>query len=104
MAFQISFKIENKTQTFKKTDVFLEDNVRAVQYSISEADFFGSDDQTPEKYAELQYKFHQFISDFFGNEFSPEQLAQGFPYSKSDELRDIYQEALGGKAKDDEKK
>lgn len=104
MAYQISFKVDGKMQTFKKDDVYLEDNVRAVQFSIRQAEFFGSDDQTPEKYDDLQKHYFQFISDFFGNGFSAEQLSQSFPLSKKEELEDIYQAALGGKAEDSEKK
>lgn len=100
---ELSFKVDNKMQTFKKNDIYLKDNIRAVQHTMVQDKFYKSDNQTPEMYADMQHDFCQMISDFFNNEFSAEQLKAGVTLENIQVANDIFTLALGGKLDKEEK-
>ncbi len=106
MAISLSFKIDKKMETFKKDDIYLSDNIRAVKHQIVQTEYYTSEKQTPEAFEEMQNDFCEMIADIFDNEFSSEQLKKGLTLKKYKEVENIYILALGGKVEkeDSEKK
>lgn len=101
MAINLSFKVDDKMQTFKKDDIYFADNIRAVKHSIIQADYYNSEKQDVEKYGAMQEDFCQMMSDIFNNEFSGEQFKQGLTLEKHNKAEEIYILALGGTLKED---
>ena len=94
---ELSFKVDNKMQTFKKDAIYFKDNIRAVQHTIVQDAFYKSDNPTPEMYEEMQHGFCEMIADLFNNEFSAEQFKAGMTLESMNKAEDIFTLALGGK-------
>ena len=104
MAISLSFKVDGKMKTFKKDDIYLTDNIRAVKHSIVQSEYYTAEKPSAEKYEEMQADFCEMIADLFNNEFSGDQLRQAYPLSKFEDLEEIYVQALGGKSEEDSEK
>ena len=104
MAISLSFKIDGKMQTFKKDDIYFADNIRAVKYSIVQAEYYNAEKQDVEKFEAMQEDFCQMMSDIFNNEFSSEQFKQGLTLKNHVKAEEIYILALGGKLDEEDKK
>lgn len=104
MAIEISFKIEGKMQTFTKDKIYFRDNIRAVKHQILQSRYYENPLADSEKFEEMQNDFCQMIADIFGNDFSGEQLRDGFPLSERQKLEDVYILALGGELEKKENK
>jgi hypothetical protein len=100
---ELSFKVDNKMQTFKKDAIYFKDNIRAVQHTIVQDKFYKSDDPTPEMYEDMQHKFCEMIADLFNNEFSAEQFKAGMTLKNMKTAEEIFTLALGGKLDKEEK-
>ncbi|ALV21063.1 phage tail assembly chaperone G [Carnobacterium antarcticum] len=99
----IELTIDGKVKKFEKKELFIRENIAAMQFSFKQNKYLNKEDQTEEDIEENQTNFADFISYVFNREFTAEEFINGCTIKDSKKAENIYIECLGGKS-DDEKK
>lgn len=99
----IELTIDGKVKKFEKKELFVRENIAAMQFSFKQTKYLNKEDQTLEDIEENQKNFADFISYVFNRSFTAEEFIDGCAIKNKSVAEDIYIECLGGKS-DDEKK
>lgn len=103
--FEIKLKKGGVEKTYSKEYINVEDNLLALEHQVRQVALHQNEKDwiNPKKHREVNEAYLKMFVDMYGGQFTVAELKQA-DMSTLDTLNELYLEALGGKAEDEDEK